>query len=182
MAEVEEGKAPDVPGSAEGLGGPNATPTFGNKPQTDNNRPVEQQSELDSFVEGANAASNRNVISDDLLAVASAGEEHEGHAQYASPSIARLKLGPYQFENGVLRIPNEKVEHFEKLLKGASSRTQQAIRKIDRQQGEAVARRFLEQTKGKRTQGVDTTASTEGTQPNPTQAPKPLLTTGENKA
>jgi hypothetical protein len=156
----EESKAPEVPGSAQGLGGPNPTPTFGNRPQTDNNRPVEEQSELDSFVEGANAAADAAVAGnvDDHLAVASVGDEREGKVSYASPNIARLRVGQFQFENGVLHLDADQVEDFEKLLSTSSTRTQQAVRKIDREGGEAVARAFLSKTQGARTSGVDTTA------------------------
>lgn len=173
---VDETKAPEVPGSAQGLGGPNPTPTFGNAPQTDNNRPVEKQDDLDSFVEGANAATAAAVAGnvDDHLAVTGVGDEQEGRVQYASPNIARLKVGPYQFENGVLSIESEKAEHFEKLLSTSTARTQQAVRKIDRESGEAVARAFLNKTQGTRTSGVDTTANTVGA-PTPGEGDPPKL-------
>lgn len=173
---VDETKAPEVPGSADGLGGPNVTPTFGNKPQTDNNRPIEEQSELDSFKEGADAATRQtqagNIL--DLQAVDGVGDEQEGKVQYASPNIARLRIGPYEFENGVLTIDADKAEHFEKLLASATIRTQQAVRKIDREGGEAVARAFLGKTQGTRTSGVDTTANTVGA-PTPGEGSPPKL-------
>lgn len=173
---VDETKTPEVPGAADGLGGPNVTPAFGNKPQTDNNRPIEEQSELDSFSEGADAASRLAQAGaiDDLVAVEGVGDEQEGKVQYASPNIARLRIGPYEFENGVLSIDSDKVEHFEKLLSSATIRTQQAVRKIDRQGGEAVAKAFLAKTQGTRSSGVDTTANTVSA-PTPGEGAPPKL-------
>lgn len=173
---VDEVKAPEVPGAADGLGGPNVTPTFGAKPQTDNNRPIEEQNELDSFVEGADAASRAAQAGSiaDLVAVEGIGDEQEGKVQYASPNIARLRIGPYEFENGVLSIDADKVEHFEKLLGSATLRTQQAVKKIDREGGEAVAKAFLKQTQGTRSSGVDTTANTVGA-PTPGEGDPPRL-------
>lgn len=156
--EAKTNEAPKVPGSAEGAGGPNLTPTFGKKSQDDENANIVDQHELNNIKEGSEAASrqNRFSVTDQILAAQSAGEAQDGFTQYASPSIARLKVGPFQFDNGVLRIENNRVEQFEKLLNTASPRTKQAVSKIDREGGEAIARRFLERTGGKRTSGVDT--------------------------
>lgn len=157
-------KPVDVPGATDGLGGPNVTPAFGNKPQTDNNRPVETKADLESFDAGAKVATRQNEIgyqvTDEVLAAANAGEEQEGFVQYASPSIPRLKVGRWQFENGVLRVPIEDKEAFEKLLNSSSGLVKQAVSSIDREGGEAVARRFIEQTQSKMTQGPSTSQST----------------------
>lgn len=168
--------AAEVPGANDGKGGPNVTPAFGNRPQTDNNRPIEESSEQESFEDGAKVASDQNVAgfqaSDDILAAANAGEDQEGFKQYASPSIPRLKVGRFQFENGVLRVPNEDVEGFEKLVNASSSLVKQSISSIDREGGEAVARKFLD-SQGKMKSGPSTSADI-------VQAPNPA--DSDNKA
>jgi hypothetical protein len=160
--ETSTPSAAEVPGANDGKGGPNVTPAFGNRPQTDNNRPIEESSEQESFEEGAKVASDSNVagfqVSDDVLATANAGEEQEGFKQYASPSIPRLRIGNYEFENGVLRVPDEEVEKFEKILNASSSLVKQAVSTIDREGGEAVARKFLD-SQGKMTRGPTTSDS-----------------------
>ena len=145
----------------QGAGGPNRTPAFTKRDFEDENTQLTDTDDLQSAKTGAAASSGRADI--DLIgleAAAAAGaktpEGHEDTVQYTSTPIAALRIGPYQFENGVLRLHNDQVEDFEKLLKAGSIRTQQVVRKIDRSAGEAVARRYLEQNKSQSRSGVDT--------------------------
>lgn len=78
--------------------------------------------------------------------------------RYASSSIQRLKIGRFQFENGVLDVPMDQVEAFEKLLAGASLRTKAAVSKIDIDAAEAIARKFL-RNRGGMTRGGDHTGN-----------------------
>lgn len=87
-------------------------------------------------------------------------KESNFEAKYASPQIARLRIGKFQFENGVLTIKNEKdAELFESLLAGATIRTRQCVSKIDREAGEKIAAQFLASSRGQMIRGGDTTAN-----------------------
>lgn len=159
----------------DGAGGPNRTPAFAKRDGQDENVQVTDVDTIDSVKEGAEAQSAAPTV--DLVGVEAAiaagavPEGQEDTVQYTSTPIAALRLGRFQFENGVLRLqPGKDVEDFEKILKGSSIRTQQVVRKIDRSGGEAVARRYLEQNKGTQTSGVDT--SDKGPRaPNPAKEP-----------
>lgn len=87
-------------------------------------------------------------------------KESDFKVQYASPQIARLRIGKFQFENGVLTIKNEEdAEIFAKLLEGATIRTRQSVSKIDRAAGEAIAEKFLASSRGQMIRGGDTSAN-----------------------
>lgn len=148
--------------SLDGSAGPNRTPAFAKRDGEDENVQITDVDKIDSAKAGAEASSgpagfDLNGIE---AAIAAGGEVPEGQedtTQYTSTPIAALRIGRFQFVNGVLRVQNGKdVEEFEKLLKTGSIRTQQVVRRIDRSGGEAVARRYLEQNHGTRTSGVDT--------------------------
>jgi hypothetical protein len=87
-------------------------------------------------------------------------EKEPFEVRYASPQIARLKIGKFQFEHGVLVIDNEKdAELFANLLDGASVRTKQRVTRIDREAGEAIASKFLASSRGQMIRGGDTSTS-----------------------
>lgn len=145
--------------SLDGAGGPNRTPAFTKRDGEDENTQLTDTDDLASAKAGAVAGSAPSVDLIGLEAAELAGDVREGaedEVQYTSTPIAALKIGRFQFTNGVLRLSGDDVETFEKLLKGSAIRTQQVVRKIDRRGGEAVARRFLESTQGTKTSGVDT--------------------------
>lgn len=157
-AEVTEHEANALDGAA----GQNRTPAFVKRDGEDENTQLTDTDDLQSNKSGAASQSAPPYL--DMAgaeAAAAAGstvpEGHEDTTQYTSTPIAALRLGRFQFENGVLRLNNgQDVEDFEKLLAGSSIRTQQVVRKIDRSGGEAVARRYLEQNKSQSRSGVDT--------------------------
>ena len=143
----------------EGAGGPNRTPAFVKRDFEDENVQLTDTDDLASAKVGAAAASGSTEDWVGIQAAEAAGpvlEGREDEVQYTSTPISKLRIGPFEFRNGVLRLKGDDVEKFEKLLKGAAIRTQQVVRKIDRSAGEAVARRFLEQNAGKRVRDVDT--------------------------
>lgn len=154
-AEVSDAEAKALDGAA----GPNRTPAFSKRDFADENVQLTDTNDLASAKAGAAAHTKSTVDLAGLEAAAAAGSVREGaedEVQFTSTPISALRIGPYQFENGVLRLKGDDVDKFEKLLDTASIRTKQVIRRIDRNGGEAVARRFLESTKGTRTSGVDT--------------------------
>lgn len=155
----------------DGAGGPNTTPAFAKQDFRDENVQLTDTDDLASAKAGAAAQSAPTPDFADAMAAAAAGdsvpEGREDEVQFTSTPIARLKLGRFQFENGVLRLKPKDAEEFEKLLGNAALRTQQTVRRIDRSAGEVVARRFLEQTKSKSVQGVDTSDRTARTAPRP---------------
>lgn len=88
-------------------------------------------------------------------------EPAEFEVRYASTQIARLRIGRFQFEHGVLILCNkDDTERFEKLLAAATLRTQQSVRKIDKAAGEEIAKNFLASSRGQMIRGGDTSATT----------------------
>lgn len=152
----------------DGAGGPNVTPAFGKQDFRDENVPLTDTDDLQSLKSGAEAQSAPPGV--DLAALEAAAlagnvpEGEEDKTQYTSTPIASFRLGRFQFENGLLSLNSKDAGEFEKLLSGASPRDQATIRKIDRNRGEAIARKFSE-LHGSATQGIDTTSN--GT-PSPT--------------
>lgn len=157
-AEVSEAEA----AALQGAGGPNRSPAFTKRDGQDENVQLTNDDDLAEAKKGAAASSappglDMNAIEAAAAAGTEVAEGHEDTTQYTSTPIAALKIGRFQFENGVLRLKNGKdVEEFEKLLAQGSIRTQQVVRKIDRSAGEVVARRYLEQNKSQSRSGVDT--------------------------
>jgi hypothetical protein len=147
----------------DGDAGPNVTPAFAKHDGQDENVQITDPADIESVREGSEAQNAGAETSDEVPARVS--EEAEKTVQYACPSISRLRLGRFQFENGQLKLTPDDAEEFDKMLASASTRTQQAVQKIDKEGGDAVARRFLEQNKGGMFRGGDTTANT--TAPNP---------------
>jgi hypothetical protein len=144
----------------DGAAGPNRTPAFGKRDFEDENVQFTDSDDLKSVKEGSAASSgNKNLDIAGLVAAASVGEEREGaedETVFTSHPISKLRVGRFQFQNGVLRLKGEDVEAFEKLLGASALRTQQVIRRVDRSSGEVVARRYLEQNKSRSTRDVDT--------------------------
>jgi hypothetical protein len=143
----------------QGAGGPNRTPAFVKRDFEDENVQLTDTDDLASAKAGAAAASGSTEDWVGIEAANAAGDVLEGRedeVQYTSTPISKLRIGPFEFKNGVLRVKGDDVDRFEKLLRGAGMRTQQVVRKIDRSAGEAVARRFLEQNAGRRVRNVDT--------------------------
>jgi len=154
-AEVTDAEAEALQGST----GPNRVPAFGKKDFEDENVPLTDTDDLQSIKQGSAANSGQLEDMAGLEAAYAAGDLPEGaedEVQYTSTPIARLKIGPYQFENGVLRLKSDAAEKFEELLAKSAIRTQQVVRKIDRAGGEAVARRYLETTQSRSNRGFDT--------------------------
>lgn len=143
----------------QGAGGPNRTPAFVKRDFEDENVQLTDTDDLASAKAGAAANSGSTEDWTGIEAAARAGDLPEGaedEVQYTSTPISKLRVGPYQFSNGVLRLKPEAAEKFEQLLKKAAIRTQQVVRKIDRSAGEAVARRFLEKNGNRTVRGGDT--------------------------
>lgn len=155
-AEVSEAEA----SALDGAGGPNRTPAFTKRDFEDENVQLTDADDLQSAKDGAAAHGGSTLDLIGIEAAAAAGDEvpegHEDTVQFTSTPIASLRIGRFQFENGVLRLPAEEAEEFEKLLEQAAIRTKQVVRRIDRSGGEAVARRYLETTKSRSNAGVDT--------------------------
>jgi outer membrane protein OmpA-like peptidoglycan-associated protein len=147
----------------DGQAGPNTTPAFSKKDGQDENVQRTDPADIESVREGSEAQNAGRETVDTVPA--RVNEEDKKTVQYACPSISRMRIGRFQFENGQLQVTPEDAEELDKMLATASARTQQAVQKIDRQGAEAVARRFLEQNKGGMFRGGDTTANT--TAPNP---------------
>lgn len=143
--------------------GPNPTPAFGKIDERDENVQLTDPDQLEKIKEGSAASSGSG---DPLELEAANMATDTDSVQYVSPQIARLRVGRFQFENGRLTLDKKAAGDFEKLLATASTRTQQAVRKIDREAGEAVAQRFVAANKGHMTRGGETTASS-------APAPKP---------
>ncbi len=153
-----------------GDGGPGQIPAFGKQQGQDENNNLTNEGQLESLKLGASAQSGQvgegAVDIAGLVAAQSyAGSEapEDGSTEYVS-TIGRLRIGKFEFTNGVLNLKGDDVGGFEKLLETAHPRTQQAVRKIDREAGEAVAKRFV--TESKMSRGVDTSD-------NGPQSPKP---------
>lgn len=143
----------------DGAAGPNRTPAFAKRDFEDENVQLTDTDDLASAKAGAAAASGSTLDFAGIEAAAAAGELPEGaedEVQFTSTPISRLRVGPFQFENGVLRLKAADADKFEKLLASTAIRTQQVVRKIDRSAGEAVARRFVERNKSKNVRGGDT--------------------------
>jgi len=154
-AEVSKAEA----AALDGAGGPNRTPAFTKRDFEDENVQLTDADDLQSAKEGAAANSGTTLDMVGLEAAAAAGDLPEGaedEVQFTSVPIARLRIGPYQFENGVLRLKGEDADKFRELLGKAAIRTQQVVREIDRAGGEAVARRYLETTGSRSNRDVDT--------------------------
>lgn len=84
--------------------------------------------------------------------------ESTDEVQYACRGIPRLKIGRFQFEAGVLRLSPEDDEAFTELLSGCDPSIRQAITKVDRTAGDAVAKAFLDRNGGRMIRGGDDTS------------------------
>jgi hypothetical protein len=141
-----------------GDGGPGFVPAFGKQQGQDENNNLTHETQLESLKEGASAGSAPLGTELDIpglvaaQAVSSSEAPEDGSTEFVS-TIARLRLGKFQFDGGVLTLRGGDVERFEKLLATAHPRSQAAVRKIDRSAGEAVARAFKA---GQMSRGVDT--------------------------
>lgn len=91
-----------------------------------------------------------------------AGDEREDNksVQFTCPGIARLAIGHFEFSNGLLSLTPENAEKFRAQLAGAPQQIQSQVFEVDREAGEAAARRYLEQNGGRMVRGGETTAST----------------------
>ncbi len=151
----------------KGDGGPGLTPAFGKQAGQDENNNLTNVDQLDSLKDGAAAQSGTigegGLDIPGLVAAQGVGAEapEDGSTQYVS-TIARLRLGKFEFANGQLSLGAEDASRFEKLLETAHPRSKAAVRKIDRRAGEVVARRLA----GSMSRGVDTSD-------NGPQSPKP---------
>lgn len=155
-AEVSDAEAEALQGAA----GPNRTPAFTKRDFEDENVQLTDTDDLQSAKQGAAASSAPATLDMGAIeALDAAGQLPEGaenEVQFTSTPIARLRVGRFQFENGVLRLKAGDAEEFRKLLGKSAIRTQQVVREIDRAGGEAVARRYIEQTQSRSTREVDT--------------------------
>lgn len=77
---------------------------------------------------------------------------------YTSGNMRRLKVGPYQFDNGVLKLTPEESVRFDKMLASPNldSRMKHQIQKIDTASADKIGRDFL---KTQRTRGIDTSTN-----------------------
>lgn len=166
--------------ATQGSSGPNPIPAFMRRVAQDENTEVTSEEEFATTKVGSEAQSPgtpedraKGIDMPAMLAAASVGAEapdtKEESVQYTS-RIARLRIGRFQFEGGVLTVPANRTtrlengeevdnfdsaEDFEALVRQVHPRTQAAIRKIER--GEGVIAKPLN-LEGRSVRGVDTTA------------------------
>jgi hypothetical protein len=168
--EVEKTAVSDV---VQGETSPGIVPSFGKRDGADENINLQNKDEARSIEEGSAASSgNVGVDYDAIAAAAAAGPEApsgERNVQYATPRIANFKLGKYQFENGVLNLSAENAEQFDALLAKCDPSIQSTVMKIDRDGGDAVAKRFLDTQRGPMTRGPDVTTNAPPA-PNPSES------------
>ena len=156
-ASVTETEAKSLQGST----GPNRIPAFGKTRGLDENTQLTEKADLESIKEGS-AENSGNPNSDpaatraEALAKSAQKEDDSDFVQYTSHPVSAFRIGRFQFRNGVLRLPPEEAKELDKLLEGATLRTQQVVRKVDVAAGEKVARDFLQLNGGTRKRDVDT--------------------------
>jgi hypothetical protein len=105
--------------------------------------PVSTEQPFD--VEAAEAA---NLVGDD--------REDDKSVSYAAPGVPNFRIGPYQFERGVLNLTPEDAEKFDNLIGQCSPQIQHAVYKVDAEAGERVARRLKALNEGRMVQGGET--------------------------
>jgi hypothetical protein len=161
---------PEVKGSAvsdkvAGETSPGTTPSFGKRDGLDENTNLQNKQEAESIEEGS-AASSGSVGSQalDMEALEArnlAGDERDdGAVQFTCPNIARLAIGHFEFQNGQLSLSPEDADKFREQLNTAPPQIQSQVFEVDRDAGEAAARRYLEKNGGRMVRGGETTAST----------------------
>lgn len=84
-------------------------------------------------------------------------------ATYTSHPVARLRMGPYRFESGILKLYSEReVKDFEQLLASMPPAESHRIKKVDLAAAEAIVRERLA-AQGGPTKQVDSTVGERNT-------------------
>jgi hypothetical protein len=137
---------------------PTAVPVFTSKAEGDGNVPE------------ALLSPNSEIVQDAQPESTDAAEENDGNVRYISPTTSNLKVGQFQFENGVLALKPDEVDKFEKLVNDLGPSVSSHIRKVaDEATADAAARRILERNGGSMIRGGDHTGNI-APAPNPSDA------------
>lgn len=102
-----------------------------NAPRTNREVEAERQSRTDDTL-----AANRAVSSG-----AASGGSEDGVTMYSSHPIRNYQIGPYHFEDGVLRVEDDKIGEFEKLLASLPESERVNIRKLDMSKVDRIVQR-----------------------------------------
>lgn len=78
--------------------------------------------------------------SDDVPETTESEAQADSSVQYSCSPINRLKLGQYQFADGILTVDSEDVDHFEQLLEGCPPHIKSQVQRINVDRAAEIAK------------------------------------------
>jgi hypothetical protein len=157
---IRKFKGTAVSEKVQGETSPGTEPSFGKRDGIDENVNLMNKDEARSIEEGSAASSASTQLDMEALEAQALVNSDEERVQFTCPNIARLAIGHFEFKNGQLSLTPDEADKFREQLNTAPLQIQSQVFEVDREAGEAAARRYLEKNGGRMVRGGETTAAT----------------------